>query len=152
MGLAGAPVCAKAMAFTPMQLFTSMRVGDSVLNSESTFYYELKRIKEIIDRLQAGERLFILLDEILRGTNSADKLSGSQALIHQLMRLNATGIIATHDLVLAEMEDEYPSKLLNYNFEVDITNDRFVFDYKLKRGPCRIKNATQLMRKMGISV
>lgn len=148
----GAPVCASNFRFTPIPLFTSMRIGDSIKDSESTFYAELKRIKTIIVHLQAGKPLFILLDEILRGTNSADKLTGSKALLKQLVLLKGTGILATHDLALAKLEEEYPQNIHNYHFDVDIIGDKFDFSYKLKRGVCKTLNATLLMQKMGIDM
>ncbi len=148
----GAPVCATSFYFSPVQLYTSMRIGDSIKDSESTFYAELKRIKTIIEHLQAGKPLFILLDEILRGTNSGDKLTGSRALLKQLVALNGTGILATHDLGLAALEDKFPQNIRNYHFDVDIIEDRFDFSYKLKRGVCQTMNATLLMKKMGIRI
>ena len=148
----GAPVCASNFNFSPISLYTSMRIGDSIKDSESTFYAELKRIKTIIEHLQAGKPLFILLDEILRGTNSADKLTGSRALLKQLVALKGTGILATHDLALAKLEDEYPQNIRNYHFDVDIAGDKFDFSYKLKRGVCKTMNATLLMQKMGINL
>ncbi|RYD72952.1 MAG: DNA mismatch repair protein MutS, partial [Sphingobacteriales bacterium] len=146
----GAPVCASRFSFTPISLFTSMRIGDSIKDSESTFYAELKRIKTIIEHLQEGKPLFILLDEILRGTNSGDKFTGSKALLKQLVALQGSGILATHDLGLAVLEDEHPQNIHNYHFDVNIEGDKFLFDYKLKRGVCNTMNATLLMQKMGI--
>jgi len=151
LAMCGAPVCAKHFSVFPLQLFSSMRIGDDLSNRESTFYAELKRLKKILDEIEKQE-VFILLDELLKGTNSKDKLAGSIALIRQLIESKAAGIIATHDLALGELENEYPEKLRNYNFEVDIKNDQFFFDYKLKKGICNILNATELMKSMGLKV
>jgi hypothetical protein len=147
----GAPVCATSFDFHPIPMYTSMRIGDSIQSRESTFYAELKRLKQIIEASEKGE-ILILLDEILKGTNSKDKLTGSIALIRQLIRNSASGIIATHDLALGDMEKEYPGNIKNYSFEVNIENEQFTFDFRLKEGVCKTMNATQLMKKMGITV
>lgn len=151
LAMSGAAVCAKEFVFYPVQLFSNMRVGDDLANRESTFYAELKRLKQIIEKAENTE-LFILLDEILKGTNSADKLTGSIALIRQLVDTKSVGVIATHDLALGELETEIPAKVRNFNFEVEIKNDEFYFDYKLKPGICKVLNATELMKKMGLKV
>jgi hypothetical protein len=151
LAMAGSAVIAEEMAFQPAGLVTSIRTRDSLQKSESYFYAELKRLKYIIDRLKAGDKLVILLDEILKGTNSRDKQSGSIALLEKLLRYNASGLVATHDLSLGEMEKQYPANITNKSFEVVIENDLLVFDYKLKDGIARQMNASYLMRKMGIT-
>ncbi|MDR0419553.1 MAG: DNA mismatch repair protein MutS [Prevotellaceae bacterium] len=148
----GAPVCASSLTIYPAKLFSSLRTADSLSDHESYFFAELKRLKMIIDRLNEGERLFIILDEILKGTNSMDKQKGSLALMQQLVRLNSCGIIATHDLVLGELEKELPNNIKNYRFEADITNDELTFTYKLREGIAQNMNACFLMKKMGITV
>lgn len=105
----------------------------------------------IIDRLQSGEELFIILDEILKGTNSEDKQKGSLALMKQLINLGGNGIIATHDLVLGNLENEYPDEVKDYRFEADITNDELTFSYKIREGVAQNMNACFLMKKMGIT-
>lgn len=102
--------------------------------------------------MESGEHLFIILDEILKGTNSKDKQTGSKHLIKQLIRLNATGIIATHDLALGKLAESYPENISNMRFEVEFENDELVFDYKLKDGISQNMNATFLMKKMGITI
>ena len=102
------PVCARQMEICPARLITSLRTSDSLNDNESYFFAELKRLKLIIDKLQAGEELFIILDEILKGTNSMDKQKGSFSLIKQFMTLQANGIIATHDLLLGTLIDLFP--------------------------------------------
>ncbi len=104
----GAPVCAKEFSFFPYTIFVSMRISDSLQDSESFFYAELRRLQTIIAQLQTGEKTFILLDEILRGTNSNDKHGGTVGLIRKLAATSATGIIATHDLTVADLAAEYP--------------------------------------------
>ena len=106
-----------------LSLVTSLRTSDSLTDNESYFFAELKRLKLIIDKLKAGECLFIILDEILKGTNSTDKQKGSLALIRQFMSLQANGIIATHDLPLGTLAVLFPDRIRNYRFEADITGD-----------------------------
>ncbi len=152
LACAGSVVCAKNLVISPIYLHTSVRTSDSVQKNESYFYAELKRLKSIIDRMQAGERLFVIIDEMLRGTNSKDKHHGSEALIEQLIRLNASGLIATHDIGLGTLAKKYPDNVKNYRFEVEIENNELEFDYKLKTGVSQNLNATFLMKKMGITV
>jgi TM2 domain-containing membrane protein YozV len=151
LAMAGAPVCASEFAFSPAEIYTSLRTTDDLLKSESYFFAELKRLKAIIDRLEAGTKLFIILDEILKGTNSADKQQGSKALLRKLLHYEASGLIATHDLSLGELAKEHPANITNKRFEVEIVNDNLLFDYKLKEGISQNLNATFLMRKMGIT-
>lgn len=105
----------------------------------------------IIDRLEAGEELFIILDEILKGTNSEDKQKGSIALMKQLISLKGNGIIATHDLDLGNLEKEFPEFVKDYRFEADINDDTLSFSYKMKEGVAQNMNACFLMKKMGIT-
>ena len=147
----GAPVCATELTLCPAHLVTSLRTSDSLANHESYFFAELKRLRMIIQRLQQGERLFIILDEILKGTNSIDKQKGSLALMRQLVAQQACGIIATHDLVLGDLEKEYPEAVKNYRFEADIQGDELSFSYQLREGVAQNMNACFLMRKMGIT-
>lgn len=148
----GAPVCAARMSLYPARLMTSLRTTDSLSDNESYFFAELKRLKSVIDRLQNGEQLFIILDEILKGTNSADKQRGSFALVQQLIRLRANGIIATHDLLLGTLKDRFPDCIDNFRFEADITGDELTFSYRLRPGVAQNMNACFLMKKMGIAV
>ena len=152
LALAGSVVCAKKFVISPIHLHTSVRTSDSVQKSESYFFAELKRLKSIIDRMQAGEMLFVIIDEMLRGTNSKDKHHGSEALIEQLIRLKGSGLIATHDIGLGTLAEKYPENVKNYRFEVEIIDNELVFDYKLKTGISQNLNATFLMKKMGITV
>lgn len=148
----GLPVCADSLTVYPAKLVTSLRTTDSLTDNESYFFAELKRLKMIIDMLNAGEELFIILDEILKGTNSIDKQKGSIALINQFMELNANGIIATHDLMLGTLIERYPDNIRNYRFEADITNNELTFSYQLREGVAQNMNACFLMKKMGIAV
>ena len=148
----GMPVCAEELTVYPAALVTSLRTSDSLARNESYFFAELKRLKMIIDRLKSGEQLFVVLDEILKGTNSADKQKGSMALVRQFISCGTCGIIATHDLVLGTLADEFPGFVHNYRFEGEITGDRLDFSYRLREGIARNMNATFLMEKMGITV
>lgn len=148
----GAPVCANALTFSPLKIMSSMRIKDNLEESTSTFYAELKKLKQIIDAVNKNEPVFILLDEILRGTNSHDRHTGSRALIKQLLHHKATGILATHDLELASLEKEFPAGIHNYHFDVQVNADELYFDYKLKRGICQSMNASILMKKIGIEL
>ena len=136
----------------PARLVTSLRTSDSLADNESYFFAELKRLKLIIDKLKAGEELFIILDEILKGTNSMDKQKGSFALIKQFMSMDANGIIATHDLLLGTLIDAFPQNIRNYCFEADITNNELTFSYQMRSGVAQNMNACFLMKKMGIAV
>jgi DNA mismatch repair ATPase MutS len=152
LAMAGAPVCASAFTISPVQLISSMRIADNLEESTSTFYAELKKLKAVIDKVNAGEKVFILLDEILRGTNSLDRHTGSEALIKQLIRHEAAAIIATHDLGLAAINITYPNNILIYHFDVQVNNEELFFDYKLKPGICTSLNASILMKKIGIEL
>ena len=148
----GAPVCADSFKLYPASLITSLRTSDSLSNNESYFFAELKRLKIIIDELNEGKKLFIILDEILKGTNSIDKQKGSLALLQQLQSLNSCGIIATHDLLLGSLADKFPDTIKNFRFEADITGDELTFSYKLRQGIAENMNACFLMQKMGITI
>lgn len=150
MAMTGAPVCAKSFIFKPVRIFSSMRTSDSLNKNESYFYAELKRLKEMLDRLKKGDNLFIILDEILKGTNSIDKQKGSRAALKQILKYNGTGIIATHDLELAGIESEMPERIKNLCFEIEINKTDISFDYMLKKGITTKMNASLLMQQMGI--
>lgn len=148
----GSLVCCSSLMIYPAKLVTSLRTSDSLADNESYFFAELKRLKQIIDRLNNGEELFIILDEILKGTNSLDKQKGSFALVRQLMELKANGIIATHDLLLGKLIEYFPEEIRNYCFEADITNNELTFSYKLREGVAQNMNACFLMKKMGLII
>ncbi|MEN9919324.1 MAG: hypothetical protein RL662_1760, partial [Bacteroidota bacterium] len=151
LACAGAVVCARELEFYPSKLVTNLRTSDSLADNESYFFAELKRLKMIIDRLKKGEELFIILDEILKGTNSVDKQKGSMALMKQLISLNGNGIIATHDLLLGNLEKDYPANIKNYRFEADITDNTLSFTYAIREGVAQNMNASFLMTQMGIT-
>ncbi len=150
LGTLGTPVCAKEMIFSPIQIYTSVRTNDSLQKNESYFYAELMRLKKITDSLKAGNKLFVIIDEMLRGTNSKDKHKGSYELIKQLIKYKTAGLVATHDIQLGKLKEEYPNNLSNKRFEVEIINDEVIFDYKIKDGISQNLNASFLMKKYGI--
>lgn len=147
----GVPPFAAKLTCGHFQLYTSMRNTDSLGESISSFYAELARIKGLLDLAKEGKPIFYLLDEILKGTNTADRIMGSEALIRQLAGSTSKGIISTHDIELSQMEERLPS-LANYSFHHDIQKEEIVFDYKIKRGPCPNFNAQKLMGLMGINL
>jgi DNA mismatch repair ATPase MutS len=150
LGMMGAPVYAAHFTFYPIELHSSIRTNDSLAKNESYFYAELKRLKEIIVELEKGKQKLILLDEILKGTNSSDKQSGSIALIRQLLKYKLAGMFATHDLKLGELINQYPEHIKNLCFEIEIADDHMQIDYILHEGICKNLNATFLMKNMGI--
>jgi len=151
--LAGMGVSPFARSFSigPYLLYTSMRNTDSLGESVSSFYAELARIKGVLEKAAAGEPVFYLLDEILKGTNTADRVLGSEALIRQLAKTQAKGIISTHDIELSTLEKQLPF-LVNYSFHHVIQKDEIVFDYTIKKGACPNFNAQKLMELMGIKI
>ena len=148
MANVGLPVCATYCHYTPIKLITSMRTTDSLTDDESYFFSELKRLKFVVDEIKT-DRYFIILDEILKGTNSTDKAIGSRKFIEKLVRSNSTGIIATHDLSLCDVANELP-QVENYYFDAEIINDELNFDYRFKKGICQNMNASFLLKKMEI--
>ncbi len=152
LAMAGAPVCAKYMSVSVVKLISSMRIADNLEENISTFYAELKKLERIIVRAKQHDNTLLLLDEILRGTNSNDRHTGSRALIRQLLQDQAVGILATHDLALTNMAEQYPERIMNYHFDVQVKEEELFFDYKLKAGICTSMNASLLMRKIGIDV
>ncbi|SDM53798.1 MutS-related protein [Kriegella aquimaris] len=144
----GLPVCAVDAEYNPIKLITSMRTTDSLTDDESYFFSELKRLKFIVDEIQT-DRYFIVLDEILKGTNSIDKAKGSRKFVERLVASKSTGIIATHDLSLCEVAEELP-QVKNYYFDAEIIDNELHFDYKFKKGICQNMNASFLLKKMGI--
>ena len=144
----GLPVCATQVQYNPIKLITSMRTTDSLTDDESYFFSELKRLKFIVDEIQTN-RYFIVLDEILKGTNSIDKAKGSRKFVEKLVGSKSTGIIATHDLSLCEVANELP-QIENHYFDAEIIDNELHFDYKFKVGVCQNMNASFLLKKMEI--
>lgn len=147
----GVSVPAVSFSVPLVKIYTSIRVTDSVQDDVSYFKAELQRMQQLMNEVGSSNTPYlILLDEPLRGTNSADKQAGTKAIVEKLLRFNAIGIIATHDTGLCSMADEHPGKISNYHFESDVTNGVLQFDYQLKPGGSTSNNATILMHMMGI--
>jgi DNA mismatch repair ATPase MutS len=125
-----------------------MRTTDSLTDDESYFFSELKRLRFIVDKIKT-DRYFIVLDEILKGTNSTDKAIGSRKFVEKLIASKATGIIATHDLSLCDAATDLP-QVKNYYFDAEIIDDELHFDYQFKKGICQNMNASFLLKKMQI--
>lgn len=145
---AGFPVCAQSFRFSPMKISTSIRVSDSLQENTSLFYAELLKLRSVLDELEKGTRCLVLLDEILRGTNSADKYHGAYEFIKKLIRHNALIIFATHDLKLCEMHEELPVITENYRFEGIIEGNNLYFPYKIEKGIVKNRTATFLMKQL----
>jgi len=144
----GLPVCAESSVYRPIKLITSMRTSDSLTDDSSYFFSELTRLKFIVEHIH-HEPYFIILDEILKGTNSTDKAIGSRKFVKKLVEGNATGIIATHDLSLCEISKEF-EEVKNYYFDAEIIDNELHFDFTLKNGICKNMNASFLLKKMNI--
>ncbi|MBP1222311.1 MutS-related protein [Flavobacterium sp. 1355] len=149
LGGIGSTVCASEATIHPLQVLVSMRLSDSLSDSESYFFAEIKRLKQIMDALEE-KPAFVLLDEILRGTNSDDKRNGTIEVVKKIIAKKAIGAIATHDIEVCLTTNEYPEILTNQCFEVEIKNNDLHFDYKLRNGICKNRSATFLMQKMGV--
>ncbi|MGO4906327.1 MutS-related protein [Flavobacterium sp. W20_MBD1_R3] len=145
----GSPVCANQANVHPLPVLVSMRLSDSLSDSESYFFAEIKRLKQIMDELE-NRPAFVLLDEILRGTNSDDKRNGTIEVVKKVIAKKAVGAIATHDIEVCLTTNDYPNVLTNKCFEVEIINNELHFDYKLRDGICKNRSATFLMKKMGV--
>jgi DNA mismatch repair ATPase MutS len=149
LGGIGSVVCASEAKIHPLPVLVSMRLSDSLADSESYFFAEIKRLKQIMDALEE-KPAFVLLDEILRGTNSDDKRNGTIEVVKKVIAKKAIGAIATHDIEVCLTTNEYPDVLTNQCFEVEIKDNDLHFDYKLRSGICKNKSATFLMQKMGV--
>lgn len=149
LSYAGAPIDAGQSVVCSLPLWVSMRLTDSLSDSESFFFAEVKRLKQIVTEAEK-QPVFVLLDEILKGTNSDDKKTGTVGVIEKLHQYNVKGMIATHDLEVCNTSQKYPDSMANKRFEVEIVNDELYFDYQLKDGVCENKNATFIMKKMEI--
>lgn len=146
---AGCPVLAKEFLFPNYNLYTSMRTSDDLTEESSYFHAELTRLRFIVDAIERGEKVFIILDEILKGTNSKDKEEGSMRFLSKLLKLEARGIIATHDLKLTSLAEENKG-FNNKYFDTQITGDEIHFDYTICEGVAKNMNASFLLQKMGL--
>ena len=152
LALCGAPVCASSMQVSVMTIISYMRIKDSLNESTSTFKAELDRLQMLLAAVESEYKVFFLIDEMLRGTNSVDKYLGSKAVIEQLIRKKAVGMVATHDLQIAQLEIKYPDYIRNFYFDIQIKDGEMLFDYKIKHGECKTFNASLLLKQIGIDV
>lgn len=152
LALCGAPVCADSLELSVIRIITYMRIKDSLNESTSTFKAELDRLQMLMAAVGHEEKVYFLIDEMLRGTNSVDKYLGSKAVIKQLIQQKGVGQVATHDLQIARLEDEYPHYVRNYYFDIQVISGEMLFDYRIKHGECKTFNASILLRQIGINV
>jgi len=152
LALSGAPVCADSMQVSVITLISYMRIKDSLNESTSTFKAELDRLQMLLAAVENEPKVFFLIDEMLRGTNSVDKYLGSKAVIEQLISKKAVGMVATHDLQIAQLEQQYPDYVRNFYFDIQVINGEMLFDYKMKHGECKTFNASLLLKQIGINI
>lgn len=152
LAYAGAPVCAKEFRCSIMDIFTSMRISDDLNSGISTFYAELLRIKMIIDHAKQNKPMLFLIDEVFRGTNSRDRLTGARSVVMNLNRPWIIGLISTHDFELCDFENDPSGRIINYHFLETYSANEIHFDYKLRPGRCKTANARYLMKMVGIDL
>lgn len=152
LAYAGAPVCAQSMSLSVFSINTYMRIKDSLNESTSTFKAELNRLKMILDHVVSDKDTFVLIDEMLRGTNSRDKYLGSKVFVEKLIAEGTPALFATHDLQLADLKDDHEQTLRNFHFDIQIADGEMKFDYKLKQGPCTTFNAAILLKEIGLTL
>lgn len=152
LAYSGAPVCAAEMKLYVFSIVTYMRIKDSLNESTSTFKAELNRLKMILDNVVTDKDTFVLIDEMLRGTNSRDKYLGSKIFVEKLIEQKTPALFATHDLQLADLKEKHHLELRNFHFDISFTNGEMKFDYKLKHGPCTTFNAAILLKQIGLSL
>jgi MutS domain V len=150
LAYAGAPVCAQSFQCRPMQIYTSMRLRDDLEKRISSFYAELLKIKQIVEAARSGSKVLFLVDEIFRGTNSKDRHAGAMAVLRQLHDLGASGIVSTHDLELAQLEQMEPGFFRNQHFQETYTDGKIHFDFKIADGVSATTNAMHLLKMVGL--
>ncbi|MDD3889206.1 MAG: DNA mismatch repair protein MutS [Syntrophomonadaceae bacterium] len=152
LAYAGAPVCARKFGCSIMEIYTSMRISDDLNSGISTFYAELLRIKMIIDFSKNEQDMIFLIDEVFRGTNSLDRVTGARNVLLNLNKPWAIGLISTHDYELCELEHDHSGRIKNYHFIESYHENEIRFDYRLKPGSCKTSNAKYLMKMVGIEI
>ena len=152
LAFAGGSVCAKNLTLSIFSLVSYMRIKDSLNDQTSTFKAELNRLKMILDRTAKDSRSLVLIDEMLRGTNSKDKYLGSKVFIEKLISQRTPALFATHDLQLSEMATDHTAEVRNYHFDIQLSGGEMNFDYKLKQGPCKTFNAALLLKEIGLEL
>jgi DNA mismatch repair ATPase MutS len=152
LAMAGAPVRAHRLQLTPLHVGASILVNDSLQEGSSRFYAEITRLRHICDLAEQRPPVLFLLDELLQGTNSKDRLIGAEAVVHELIDSNAIGIISTHDLALTDIQHSGESCLQNMHLQDEIEDGKMKFDYKLRDGVVTKSNGVELMRLIGLKV
>ncbi|WP_394848028.1 MutS family DNA mismatch repair protein [Pendulispora brunnea] len=152
LALAGAPVCAQSLVIGDLRVATSMRVRDSLAEGVSHFYAELQRLKMVVDMSRGDRTVLFLLDEILHGTNTRERLIGARSIVRKLVLYKAMGAVSTHDLGIADLENELPHAVKNVHFQEQVTGDKMTFDYKLREGVVQSSNALILMKLVGLDI
>lgn len=150
LAYAGAPVCAASFSLTPMPVFTSIQINDNLSQGISTFYAELLRIKKMVEASRQKTPLFLCIDEIFKGTNSADRITGAREAIRRLTRPWCITLVTTHDFELCDLRSPNDVPVTNYHFEESYENDKIKFDYIIKPGRCQTTNARYLLKMAGI--
>lgn len=152
LALAGGPVTARAFRLPPVRLRASMRADDSLQGGSSYFHAELTRLRGVVADADAAPPVFFLLDELLRGTNASARHLGARAIVLHLLARGGSGLVATHDVALATLEDELAGRVRNAHFTDVVRDGEMVFDYRLRPGVVRTSNALRLLRMAGIDV
>ncbi len=152
LAMAGAPVRARALRLTPLQVGATIRINDSLQLGSSRFYAEITRLRRIVDLAGGKLPLLFLLDEVLQGTNSQDRRVGAEGLLRALVERGAIGLVTTHDLALAEITAALDGNLRNVHFQDYLEQGKMRFDYKLREGVVTKSNGLELMRSIGLEV
>jgi DNA mismatch repair ATPase MutS len=152
LAMAGAPVRARRLQLTPLQIGASIRVNDSLQAGSSRFYAEITRLRAIYSLLGRDLPLLFLLDELLQGTNSKDRLIGAEGIVRAFVARGAIGLISTHDLALTDIGGLAPGTLRNVHFQDEIVNGEMRFDFTLRDGVVTKSNGIELMRAIGLEV
>lgn len=152
LAMAGAPVRARSLQLTELQVGASIRINDSLHEGSSRFYAEITRLRQLFDLLQGSRPLLFLLDELLQGTNSRDRRSGAEGIVRAFAARGAIGLISTHDLALTDISGLQQGALRNVHFQDELRNGRMLFDFRLRDGVVTKSNALELMRSIGLQV
>lgn len=152
LALAGAPVCARSLAVSPLAVRTSMRIADSLSGSVSHFYAEITRLKGVLDATKGTLPVLFLLDEILHGTNSTERQIGARAVLAELLARGAIGAVSTHDAALCRLPEPLMGTIEQFHFRESVRDDVMTFDYRLRPGPVVAGNALRLMHQVGLPV
>ncbi len=152
LALAGSVVCAERLSIHRASVWTSMRVRDSLAQGVSHFYAEILRLRVVLDAAERGEPVLFLLDEVLHGTNSRERIVGAKAVVRRLLELGAMGVVTSHDLGLAELAHETHGAVALGHFREHVEGETMTFDYRLRQGVVPTQNALRLMRGLGLPV